>query len=128
MPESTFEGADPGSTSNLARRPAMHPVMSIVAWFLRAVAVLLTGWAAYWTYFAMGFRLEGSGELEWAKKADLVLGGAFALGVILFFVPERLKKPIQCLLILGIAVLVWFCVSGYLISSHEWQYHVRSVP
>ena len=121
-------GSDTGSTGNLGSPPPMHPGMLILVWSLRVVAVLLAGWAAFWTYFAMWFRLEGSDELEWVKKVDLQLGGAFALAVVLFFVPERLKKPIQCLLILGIAALVWFCVSGYLISSHEWQHRVRSGP
>jgi len=119
-------GSDTDSASNVASSPPMHPGMRIVAGCLRVVAVLLAGWAAFWTYFALWFRLEGSDELEWVKKVDLELGGAFALAVVLFFVPQRLKKPMQCLLILGIAALVWFCVSGCLISSHEWQHRVRS--
>src|SRR5262249_22920901 len=109
-------GSDAGSTSNLASPPSVHPVMRFLVWYLRIVAVLLAGWAAFWTYFAMWFRLEGSDELKWIRKADLELGGIFALAVVLFFVPERLKKPIQCLLIFGIAALVWSCVSGYLIA------------
>jgi hypothetical protein len=125
-PYPSGHGADPTSTGNLAPPPAMHPVTLIFVWLLRVVAVLLGAWAAFWTFFAMNFRMEGSDELEWVKRVDLELGGAFALAVILFFLPERLKKPVQCLLILGTAALVWFCVSGFLISSHEWQHRVRS--
>jgi hypothetical protein len=51
----------------------VHSVMLILVWFLRVVAVLLAGWAAFWTYFALWFRLEGSSELEWIKGEDLKL-------------------------------------------------------
>ena len=116
----------PSDCHHVTNPPAVHPVMLIVVWCLRVIAILLAGWAAFWSFFAMMFRLEGSDELEWVKGVDLQLGGAFALAVVLFFFPERIKKPQQCFLILGVAALVWFCVSGFLISSHEWQHRVRS--
>src|SRR5687768_8630469 len=59
------------------------------------------------------------------QESSLELGGLFALAVVLFFVPARLQKPIQCLLIFGSAALIWFCVSGYLISAHESQHRFR---
>jgi hypothetical protein len=118
-------GSGNGSTNRTSPPPTDSAILAFV-WALRAVAVVLAGWAAYWTYFAMWFRLEGFDELQWVKQEDLKLGGAFALAVVLFFVPGRFKKSVQCILIIGIAALAWFCVSGYLISSHEWQYRVRS--
>jgi hypothetical protein len=116
----------PSHGDRAASPAAMHPVVLMVVWALRLIAVLLAGWAAFWSFFAMMFRLEGSDELEWVKRVDLQVGGIFALALVLFFVPGRIKKPIQCLLILGIAAGIWFCVSGFLISSHEWQHRVRS--
>jgi hypothetical protein len=59
--------------------PSRHPAMLVLVWSLRVVAVLLAGWAANWTYFAMWFRMEGSSELEMIKVVDVELGGAFAL-------------------------------------------------
>jgi hypothetical protein len=52
-----------------------------IVWLLRVIAVLLAGWAAYWTYFAIWFRLEGSDEFEWVKKVDFEHGGCFALAL-----------------------------------------------
>ncbi|MBM3992720.1 MAG: hypothetical protein FJ303_00965 [Planctomycetes bacterium] len=101
-------GTDTDPTSNVANPPPAHTMMLLLVWSLRVLAVLLAGWAAYWTFFAMMFRLEGFDELEWIKKVDLELGGAFALAVVFFFVPERLKKPMQCFLIIAIAALVGF--------------------
>src|SRR5262245_48976044 len=93
-------------------------------WLLQVVAVVVAGWAAAGTYFAVWFRIEGSSELQMIKNDDLQLGGAFALAVVLFFVPDQLKKPVRCLLIVGIAAWVWVAVSGGLIFWHDWQVRV----
>jgi hypothetical protein len=97
-----------------------------LALLLRVIAVLLVAWAADSTYFAMCARLESSAELQQIRELDLLFGAAWGISIVLFFFPDCIKKPVRCLLVLGIAAMVWFCVSGFLISSHEWQHYVRS--
>jgi hypothetical protein len=91
----------------------------------RVIAVLVALPTAIETYFAMWFRFDTLEEFDWVKNLDVVLGGAFALAFSLFFLPGKLKKPKVCSLVVGIAVLIWLSVSGYLLSLHEWQYRVR---
>jgi hypothetical protein len=105
---------------------ALHPAMVILVWSLRVVAVLIAGWAGLGAFFAMMFRFDSSDELEMVKQFDVEVGGAMALAVVLFFVPNRIRKPVQCVLILGVALLVWVFVSWNLIAHHNWVDRVRS--
>jgi hypothetical protein len=95
---------------------------------LRVIAVLVALLTAIQTFFAMWFRFDSMEEFAWIKEEDVILGGAFALAFILFFLPSQLRKPKVSFLIVGIAALIWLSVSGYLISLHHWQYRVRSMP
>jgi hypothetical protein len=104
----------------------VHPAMLIVVWSLRVVAVLIAAWAGLGAFFAYLFRFDSTDEFEMVKQADVEFGGLFALAVVLFFVPGRIKKPIQYILILGIAALVWLFVSWNLLAHHEWVDRVRS--
>jgi hypothetical protein len=114
------------STDNLGPPAAFRLVMVIVVWSLRMVAVLIATCAGLGAFFAMMFRFDSSDEFEWVKQVDVELGGAFALAVVLFFVPNRITKPVQCILIVGAALLVWLFVSWNLIAHHEWVDRVRS--
>ena len=104
----------------------IHPAMLILVWTLRVVAVLVAAWASYWAFFAFMFRFDSSDEFEMIKQADVEYGGLLALAVVLFFVPGRIKKPVQCVLIVGVAAIVWLFVSWNLLAHHEWVHRVRS--
>jgi hypothetical protein len=119
-------GPEAASTDELGASAAIHPATVILVWSLRVVAVLIVGWAGLGAFFAVMFRFDSSDELEMIKQADLELGGAFALSVVLFFAPSRLRKPVHCVIILAVAVLVWLFVSWNLIAHHEWVDRVRS--
>jgi hypothetical protein len=93
---------------------------------LRLVSVLIALVAARMTYFAMWFRLEGSSELEWVEGVDIMLGAAFAVAFVLFFIPNRLSAPKDCFVVLCVAAVIWLSVSGFLISSHQMQDRIRS--
>ncbi|MBM4070529.1 MAG: hypothetical protein FJ271_16470 [Planctomycetes bacterium] len=113
-------------TEKPGRFAPQHLAMVILVWSLRVVAVLIAGWAGLGAFFAMMFRFDSSDELEWVKQVDVEVGGAMALAVVLFFVPNRIKKPLQCVLILGVAILLWVFVSWNLIAHHNWLDRVRS--
>jgi hypothetical protein len=119
-------GVEPGSTDNREGSATIRLAMALLVLVLRVVAVLIGVWAGFWAYFAMIFRFDSLDEFEMVKQFDREVGGWFALAVILFFLPNRIKKPVQCVLILGIAALVWLFVSWNLIAHHEWVDRVRS--
>jgi hypothetical protein len=98
----------------------------VLVWSLRVVAVLIAAWAGLGAFFAMMFRFDSPDEFEMVKQFDVEVGGYLALAVILFFVPNRITKPVQCGLIVGVAALVWLFVSWNLIAHHEWVDRVRS--
>ncbi len=100
--------------------------MLILVWSLRIVAVLIAAWASQWAFYAYMFRFDTADEFEMVKQFDVEYGGILALAVVLFFVPERIKKPIECLVILCVAALVWLLVSWNLLAHHEWVHRVRS--
>jgi hypothetical protein len=125
-PYRSGRGPEAGSTAKLVPSPAVHPAMVILVWCLRVVAVLIAAWAGLGAFFAFMFRFDSADELEMVKQADVEFGGLLALAVVLFFVPGRIKKPVQCLLILGVATLVWLFVSWNLLAHHEWVHRVRS--
>src|SRR5262249_26010611 len=77
--------------------PAMHPAMLVLVWSLRVVAVLIAAWASLGAFFAYMFRFDSTDEFEMVKQADVEFGGLLALAVVLFFLPGRIKKPLQCL-------------------------------
>lgn len=104
---------------------AIHPAMLILVWSLRVVALLVAAWASQGAFFAYIFRFDSTDEFEFVKQADVEYGGLLALSVVLFFVPGRIKQPLQCILILGVASLVWLFVSGSLLAHHEWVHRVR---
>ena len=120
----------PGSASEPTKAPlpaaAIHPAMLTVIWSLRVVAILLAAWTSMWSFFAYMFRFDSTDEFEMVKQADVEYGGLFALAVVLFFLPGRIKKPLHCILILGVAALVWLFVSWNLLAHHEWVHRVRS--
>lgn len=113
-------------TDKVVPSAPVHPAMVILVWSLRVVAVLIAAWASLGAFFAMMFRFDSTDEFEMIKQVDVELGGELALAVVLFFVPNRIKKPVQCVLIVGVALLVWFFVSWNLIAHHEWVDRVRS--
>jgi hypothetical protein len=125
-PHHSGPGLQAASTDKLAPTATVRPVMVILVWSLRVVAVLIAGGAGLGAFFAMMFRFDTLEELEMVKQFDVELGGALALAVVLFFVPNRIKKPRQCVLVLGIAALVWLFVSWNLTAHHEWVHRVRS--
>ena len=125
-PHRSGSGPEAASIDKLAPTAAVHPVMVILIWSLRVVAVLIAGWAGLGAFFAMIFRFDTLEEFEMVKQLDVEVGGALALAVVLFFVPSRIKKPLQCVLILVIAGLVWLLVSWNLIAPHDWVDRVRS--
>jgi hypothetical protein len=125
-PHRLGSGPKAASIDKLASTAAVHPVMVILVWSLRVAAVLIAGWAGLGAFFAMMFRFDTLEEFEMAKRFDVEVGGALALAVVLFFVPSRIKKPLQCVLILGIAALVWLFVSWNLLAHHEWVHRIRS--
>jgi hypothetical protein len=114
------------STDRPGYSAPQHLAMVVFVWSLRVVAVLIAGWAGLGAFFAMMFRFDSSDELEMVKQVDVEVGGAMALAVVLFFVPNRIRKPLQCVLILGVAVLLWVLVSWNLIAHHNWVDRVRS--
>ncbi len=115
------------TSSHTDRRSAGRQLaMVILVWSLRVVAVLIGGWAGLVAFFAMNFRFDSSDELEWVKQVDVEVGGAMALAIVLFFLPDRFRKPLQCVVILGVAVLLWIFVSWNLIAHHNWGDRVRS--
>lgn len=120
-------GCCPGAASSdqLAPTATVHPLAVILVWSLRAVAVLIAGWTGLEALFAMMFRFDTAEEFEMVKRFDVEAGGALALAVVLFFVPNRIKKPLRCLLIVGIAALVWLFVSWNLLAHHESIMRVR---
>ena len=113
-------------TDKHAPAPAMHPAWLIVVWSLRVVAVLMAAWASLGAFFAFMFRFDSTDEFEMVKRADVEFGGLLALSVVLFFVPGCIKKPLQCLLIVFVAAIVWLFVSWNLLAHHEWVDRVRS--
>jgi hypothetical protein len=121
-----YSAPDVAPTNNHVLAPAIHPAMLFYVWASRVVAVLIAVWAALGAFFAYMFRFDSSDEFEMVKQVDLEYGGLLALAVVLFFVPGRIKKPVQCFLILCVAVLVWLFVSWSLLAHHEWVYRVRS--
>jgi hypothetical protein len=76
--------------------------------------------------FAMWFRLESEGELREIEQVDFALGGIFAIAFVLLLGPSRLKAPWAWLLTLTCAAVIWLCVAGFLIWSHEEQHRLRS--
>jgi hypothetical protein len=114
------------STDKVVPSIAVHTAMVILIWSLRVVAVLIAGWAGLEAFFAFMFRFDSSDEFEMLKQADVEIGGLLALSVVLFFVPGRIKKPVQCVFILGVAALVWLFVSWNLLAHHEWVHRIRS--
>ena len=125
-PYRSGRGLDAASPDELAPTATVHPLALILVWSLRVVAVLIAGWAGLGAFFAMMFRFDTVEEFEMVKKFDVEAGGALALAVILFFVPNRIMKPLQCVIIVGIAALVWLIVSWNLLAHHEWVDRVRS--
>ena len=94
--------------------------------FVRQVlGVLLGGTALGQAYYAMGFRLEDSGELMEIERMDFVLGGAVAVAFFLFFGPSRFVASKEWFLTIAIAVMIWTGVSGALIWSHREQHRGR---
>jgi hypothetical protein len=91
-----------------------------VAGGMVALLALRDAWNAMW------FRLESFDELKMIEQADFELGGVFALAILLFLAPNcRLNAKLWLIAIIG-AIVIWTCVSGLLISSHQEQYHIRS--
>jgi hypothetical protein len=125
-PSRPIPGPDPVSTERLALSEGAHSVMIVLVWLLRVVAVLTSVWAGLIAFVACTFRFDSSDELKMVKQADVDCGGLFALAVVLFFVPGRIKKPLQCVIILGAAALLWLFVSWNLLAHHEWVHRVRS--
>ena len=112
--------------SRSTSEPPMFPVTQPVVCSFRVVAILVAGWAGVTAMYAMNFRFDSSSELEMVKQVDVEVGGAIALAVVLFFVPNRIRKPKQCILILGVALLIWVFFSWSLIAHHNWEDRVRS--
>jgi hypothetical protein len=115
-----------GIAENPHASATLHLALVLLVLVLRVVAVMIALWAGLGAFFAMMFRFDSNDEFEMVKQFDREVGGWFALAVVLFFVPNRIKKPAQCVLILGVALLVWIFVSWNLIAHHEWVDRVRS--
>ena len=104
----------------------MDVILRVVGIVLRILGVLLAFIAARNTYYAMWFRLEGSDELEMIVQADLVLGAAFAVALLLFFTPDCRWNPRAWVRAIIAAAVIWTCISGFLIESHRQQHRIRS--
>jgi hypothetical protein len=112
-----------------SREQVDSPPLEPIGWFIaRIVAVPLALVASHDAFFASLFRLEGSFELRMIERVDLEIGAMFAFAMLLFFAPNCRWNPKAWLLAIIGAAVIWTCVSGWLISSHRWQYRVRSTP
>lgn len=125
-PFRSYPASEVTPTNKCVPAVASHPAILILVWFLRIVAIFIAAWASLGAFFAYIFRFDSTDEFEMVKQADVEFGGLFALAVVLFFVPGRINKPLQCILILCVAALIWLFVSWNLLAHHEWVDRVRS--
>jgi hypothetical protein len=88
--------------------------------------VFIAAWASLEALSALMFRFDDSYEFRMIKQIDVEVGGKLALAVLLFFLPNRIKKPKECVVVIGVALLVWLFVSWNLVAHHEWVDWVRS--
>ena len=95
--------------------------------FLRFLGFVLAGLVLFEAFLLAMFRFDSWDEYQWALRADVVVGFAFAVGVALIAIPPTDPNTHRWRWMWILGLLAWLLMSGGLVSLHYEQYVVRSV-
>ncbi|HEY1187072.1 MAG TPA: hypothetical protein VGE74_05410 [Gemmata sp.] len=92
----------------------------------RGIGLVVGSLAVVPAFFACLARIDSAGDLDYLMNLDVVIGGAFAVALLLVAPSLHRASAKWCAVVA--ALVVWVGVSGALVWHHEEQVRIRSMP
>ncbi|MDY3558548.1 hypothetical protein R5W23_005668 [Gemmata sp. JC673] len=93
----------------------------------RGIGLVVGSLAVVRAFFASLARIDSADELDYLVDLDVVIGGAFAVALLLVVTPSLHRASAKWCAVVA-ALVVGVGVSGALVWHHEEQVRIRSMP